>query len=197
MRNSADIGSAGRRQNRRLQCVRSAKEQWARPDSNRRPPPCEGSFLELEPLLCLSNNDCRLVKELLTSNGREHSQDLSASYRQTDSNEGLFLERTAGNPQVRAKEVPKDGLASLELQFDHDELVNYTQYRKTELTRKSADWINRASIAFWLSSHGIISAKTLSDLRKETLAKYKCEDSKSKVLTFAAAFLKYLAKTHL
>jgi hypothetical protein len=32
---------------------------------------------------------------------------------------------------------------------------------------------------------------------ERTLAKYKSEDSKSKVLTFAAAFLKYLAKTHL
>jgi len=93
--------------------------------------------------------------------------------------------------------VPIEGLANLELQFDHDELVNYTEYRKTELTRKSADWINRASIAFWLSTCGIISAITLTDLRKKTLAKYKCEDSKSKVLTFAVAFLKHLARTHL
>ncbi|MGZ4881288.1 MAG: hypothetical protein ACXV7G_09495 [Halobacteriota archaeon] len=27
------------------------KKQWARPDSNRRPPPCEGDFRELEPLV--------------------------------------------------------------------------------------------------------------------------------------------------
>jgi hypothetical protein len=147
--------------------------------------------------VCLSNNDCRLVKELQTRNGREHREDRSASYRQTDSNKGLFLERVVEDPQVRSKEVPKEGLASLELQFDRDELINYTEYRKTELTLKSADWINRASNAFWLSTHGIISAKTLTDLRERTLAKYKSEDSKSKVLTFAAAFLKYLAKTHL
>ena len=137
------------------------------------------------------------MKELQTRNGTEPGKDLGASYRQTDSNKGLFLERTAKHPQGEVKEVPKDGLASLELQFDHDELANYTEYRKTELTRKSADWINRASIAFWLSTHRIISAKTLTDLRERTLAKYKSEDSKSKVLTFAAAFLKYLAKTHL
>ena len=42
--------------------------------------------------------------------------------------------------------MPIEGLANLELQFDHDELVNYTKYRKTELTRKSADWINRAAV---------------------------------------------------
>ena len=95
------------------------------------------------------------------------------------------------------QEVPERGLASLELQFDHDELAGYTGYRKTELTRKSADWINRASTAFWLSTFGIISARTLTDLRKETLAKYESEDSKSKVLTFAVAFLKHLAKIHL
>jgi hypothetical protein len=75
--------------------------------------------------------------------------------------------------------------------------VSYTEYRKTELTRKSADWINRASKAFWLSTFGTISATTLSDLRIKTLAKYESESSKSKVLTFAVAFLKYLAKTHL
>ena len=75
--------------------------------------------------------------------------------------------------------------------------MSYTEYRKTELTRKSADRINRASSAFWLSTFGTISAKTLTDLRKKTLAKYRCEDSKSKVLTFAVAFLKHLAKTHL
>jgi integrase len=93
--------------------------------------------------------------------------------------------------------VAEGGLLSLELQFRHDELASYTEYRKTELTRKSADWINRASNAFWLSTSGTISARTLTDLRKKTLAKYECESSKSKVLTFAVAFLKYLAKIHL
>ena len=116
------------------------------------------------------------------------------SYRQTDCNKGLSPVRTAEYSQCRVKEGPKEGLASLELQFNRDELVNYTEYRKTELTRKSADWINRASIAFWLSTFGTISARTLTSLRAKTLAKYKCEDSRSKVLTFAAAFLKHLTK---
>ena len=95
------------------------------------------------------------------------------------------------------EQVPEGGLLSLELQFSRNELLSYTEYRKTELTRKSADWINRASAAFWLSTAGTISAKTLTDLRATTLAKYESEDSKSKVLTFAVAFLKQLAKTHL
>jgi hypothetical protein len=37
--------------NGRLQCGRLVKEQWARPDSNRRPSPCEGSFSKWESLL--------------------------------------------------------------------------------------------------------------------------------------------------
>ena len=137
------------------------------------------------------------MQELRACNRREAREDSGASYRQTDSNNGLFPERTAEHSQCRVKEVPIKGLANLELQFDHDELVNYTEYRKTELTRKSADWIDRASSAFWLSTFGTVSAKTLTDLRKTTLAKYKCEDSKSKVLTFAVAFLKHLARIHL
>jgi len=95
------------------------------------------------------------------------------------------------------REVSEGGLLTLELQFGRDELKIYTEYRKTELIRKSADWINRASKAFWLSTSGTISAKTIDDLRVKTLAKYACESSKSKVLTFAIAFLKYLAKIHL
>jgi hypothetical protein len=134
------------------------------------------------------------VKELQACNEREAREDSGASYLQTDSNKGLSPERTAVHSQCRVKEVPKEGLASLELQFSHDELVNYTEYRRTELTRKSADWINRASSAFWLSTFGTVSARTLTDLRIKTLTKYESEDSRSKVLTFAAAFLKHLTK---
>lgn len=68
--------------------------------------------------------------------------------------------------------MPESGLLSLKLQFGRNELVSYTEYRKTELTRKSGDWINRASAAFWLSTLGTVSAETLTDLRKKTLAKY-------------------------
>ena len=124
-------------------------------------------------------------------------EDQGASYRQTNGKNGVFPEPSAKHPQGTAQEVAEGGLLSLELQFRHDELASYTEYRKTELTHKSADWINRASNAFWLSTSGTISAKTINDLRAKTLAKYECESSKSKVLTFAVAFLKYLAKIHL
>jgi len=120
-----------------------------------------------------------------------------ASDPQTDSKNGLFPDLCTKHPQDVVREVSEGGLLGLKLKFSRDELKSYTEYRKTELTRKSADWINRASNAFWRSTSGTISAKTLTDLRTKTLAKYECESSKSKVLTFAAAFLKYLAKIHL
>ncbi len=145
------------------------------------------------------------MKESQSHDGKESKGDLcasseedfGASYRQTDSKNGLFPELSTKHPQGGVEAGPEWGLLRLELQFGHDELVSYTEYRKTELTRKSADWINRASNAFWLSTSGAISAKNINDLRKKTLAKYACESSKSKVLTFAVAFLKYLAKIHL
>jgi hypothetical protein len=112
------------------------------------------------------------VKEIHTHNRGPSKEDFCASYRQTDSKNGLFLELSTEHPQGRLQEVPESGLLSLKLQFGRNELVSYTEYRKTELTRKSGDWINRASAAFWLSTLGTVSAETLTDLRKKTLAKY-------------------------
>ena len=108
-----------------------------------------------------------------------------------------FYDLLPSTPQDRVQKVPEGGLVGLELQFGRDELDDHADYRKTELTRKSADWINRASRVLLLSTRGNVSAGTITDLREKTLAKYESEDSKSKVLTFAVASLKYLAKTHL
>ncbi|MGA3199621.1 MAG: hypothetical protein ABSD89_09475 [Halobacteriota archaeon] len=109
----------------------------------------------------------------------------------------VFSEVLRPHLEQRAENTHQDGLASLELSFSHDELASYTNYRKTELTQKSADWIERASRAFWLSTHGIISSTNLNQLRESTFAKYASEDSIGKVLAFARAFLVYLTKTHL
>jgi hypothetical protein len=123
----------------------------------------------LEPLLSFFTTDCQPVKEIQTRDDKEsngdfctsNKEDLGSSYRQTDSKNGLFLERTTEHPQGLAQEVPEAGLLSLELQFRYDELASYTEYRKTELTRKSADWINRAStesaMAFLATNTPIIS----------------------------------------
>jgi hypothetical protein len=144
--------------------------------------------MELEPLLSFLTCDCQLVKEIQAHNRKESKGDFVASYRQTDSKNGLFLDRAIKHREGGVQNASEDGLVNLELQFGYDELVSYTEYRNTELTRKSADWINRASAALWHSTSGTISTKTLTDLRKRTLAKYASEDSKSKVLTLRRRF---------
>jgi len=83
------------------------------------------------------------------------------------------------------------------LSFTLRELKSYIEHRKTGLTKKSQDWIERAAKAFWHYTKGIINKNSLDALRTNTLEKYQCEDSKSKMLSFAVAFLKYLTKTSL
>ena|GEM_PF-108619 len=173
------------------------ESEWARPDSNRRPPPCEGSLTKLEPLLCLSNNDCQLVRNDRERTDEPSSEELGASFRRFNDEMRVFSEVLRPHPEHSGESTPRDGLVSLELSFSCDELASYTKYRKTELTRKSADWIERASRAFWLSTNGRISRKNLDDLREFTFAKYTSQDSVGKVLAFARAFLLYLTKTRL
>ncbi|HXY87094.1 MAG TPA: hypothetical protein VEG44_01500 [Candidatus Acidoferrales bacterium] len=90
-----------------------------------------------------------------------------------------------------------NGLIELNLSFTLRELNDYVEYRKAGLTRKSQDWIERGARAFWRSTNGIVNKHNLDILRTNTLNRYKCQDSESKILSFAVAFLKYLTKTKL
>ena len=88
-------------------------------------------------------------------------------------------------------------LAKLELPFTQDELVSYTEHRKAGLAKKSLQWLEKASYLFWLHTNGSISKDNLDALRQFVLNTYATEWSKSKVLSFACAFLKYLNKSRL
>jgi hypothetical protein len=81
------------------------------------------------------------------------------------------------------------------LRFSESDLNNFVAHRKTGLAAKSLDWIDRASLALWESTKGEISRRTVTTLRESVLAKYSSPDSHSKVLSFAAGFLRFLAKT--
>jgi hypothetical protein len=81
------------------------------------------------------------------------------------------------------------------LRFSESDLNNFVAHRKTGLAAKSLDWIDRASLALWKSTKGEVSRRTVTTLRESVLAKYSSPDSHSKVLSFAVAFLKFLAKT--
>ncbi len=65
------------------------------------------------------------------------------------------------------------------------------------LAKKSLQWLDKASHLFWLHTNGSTSKDNLDALRKFVLNKYGTEWSKSKVLSFACAFLKYLSKSRL
>jgi integrase len=92
---------------------------------------------------------------------------------------------------------PEEGIATLELPFDHSELASYTEFRKTGSHENHAS----GSIGRHVRSGSQLKAQSarrgLITFAKRLFAKYASEWSKGKVLTFAAAFLKYLAKTHL
>jgi hypothetical protein len=90
-----------------------------------------------------------------------------------------------------------NGLTELDLCFTLDELDSYVKYRNTELTRKSQDWIVRAAKATWNYTNGTVNKNNLDTLRTNILQKYQSEDARSKMLSFAVAFLKYLTKTRL
>jgi len=64
------------------------------------------------------------------------------------------------------------------------------------LAPKSLDWIDPESLALPESTKGEISKYRVPPLRESVLNKYKSADSYSKVLRYAAAFLKFIAKTH-
>jgi site-specific recombinase XerD len=65
------------------------------------------------------------------------------------------------------------------------------------LSKKSIDWIERASSDFWDSTKGELSQSTLMALKQSTFSKYTSPDSHAKVLSYARSFLKFLVKTNM
>ncbi|MGZ4924338.1 MAG: hypothetical protein ACXV5H_10365 [Halobacteriota archaeon] len=88
-------------------------------------------------------------------------------------------------------------LSDLALPFTEDELSRYVENRSIGLADKSAQWIKRASEAFWRATLGVISQQTTGRLRTETLGRYCSAWSHGKMLAFAKSFLKYLTKIRL
>jgi integrase len=85
--------------------------------------------------------------------------------------------------------------ADVKLHFSQSDLQRFVEHRKAGLAIKSLDWITRASTALWESTGGEVSQTSMTALRTFTLTKYSSVTSHSKVLGFAAGFLRFLAKT--
>ncbi|MGZ7131460.1 MAG: hypothetical protein ACXVIX_09975 [Halobacteriota archaeon] len=87
-------------------------------------------------------------------------------------------------------------LATLVLQYSKPELTSYTQFRLAGISEASIPWIKRCSLIFWNVTKGTISKKHCDTLRKHLSDRYADPYAPRKVLNFATAFLRYLAKTH-
>jgi len=124
------------------------------------------------------------------------SNDLTGPFLQSETYNGVFSNQVYTNIQNYHNTANK-GLAELELPFTKNELRSYTNARKLGLTKKSEDWIERASRTFWNFTRGTVNKISMEELLSTTLKKYQSESAKGKTLTFAKGFLKYLTKTKL
>lgn len=119
---------------------------------------------------------------------------------------GLFLH----DSPVKARRTPslvhaQDGerdrslspsLATLVLDYSKKELKNYTDFRVAGISKASVPWMKRCSRTFWGATKGVVSKERLDALREHLAARYTDIYAPRKVINFASAFLKYLAKTH-
>jgi hypothetical protein len=90
----------------------------------------------------------------------------------------------------------EQNLASLELKFTKQELTSYTEFRLAGISKASVPWMNRCSLTFWKATKGVISKERCDALRSHLAGRYTDVYAPRKVLNFATAFLKHLAKTH-
>ncbi len=88
-------------------------------------------------------------------------------------------------------------LSDIALPFTAGELSGYVSNRLLGLAEPSCIWIERAAKKLWQTTLGVISQHTLQQLRAETLQRYHCSTSHSKILSFAQSFLSYLTKVRL
>ncbi len=100
-------------------------------------------------------------------------------------------------PTTARQTVAGETLSDLALPFSANELSSYVDYRVTGLADLSRDWITRAARTFWDMTTGVISKITMDNLRQQTLTRNTSSWSHGKTLSFAKAFLKYLAKMRL
>lgn len=78
----------------------------------------------------------------------------------------------------------------------HETRVNCTEFRVDGLSKASIPWIKMCSKTFWRATKGIINNERCDALRAHRSEAIHDIYARRKVMNFATAFLKYLAKTH-
>ena len=87
-------------------------------------------------------------------------------------------------------------LATLVLQYTKQELASYTKSRIAGISKASVPWMKQCSAILWDVIKGTISKQRCDALRQHIATRYNDAYAPRKVLNFATAFLKYLAKMH-
>ncbi len=86
-------------------------------------------------------------------------------------------------------------LAALVLAYTKRELTSNTRLRIAGISKASVPWMKRCSLTFWHITKGKISKEQCDALRRHRSTRFADLSAQRKVLNFATAFLKYLAKT--
>ncbi len=121
-------------------------------------------------------------------------------------NELLFLDSLKRSGDVTSLPICRDSdysnahnqtsLATLMLHYSKKELKSYTQFRVAGISKASIPLMSRCSLTFWNATKGIISKERCDPLREHLSERYADVYAPRKVMNFATAFLRYLAKTH-
>jgi hypothetical protein len=102
----------------------------------------------------------------------------------------------AGQDASNCRAPNRENLATLVLDYSKKELKSYTEFRIAGISKASVPWLKRCSLTFWNATKGVINKERCDALRQHLSARYTDVYARRKVLNFAAAFLKYLTKTH-
>ncbi|MGA3198298.1 MAG: hypothetical protein ABSD89_02715 [Halobacteriota archaeon] len=86
-------------------------------------------------------------------------------------------------------------LATLALRYSKKELASYTEFRVAAISKASIPWMKRCSLTFWNATKGAINKERCDALREHLLPRSINVGVSHRMMNFATAFLKYLAKT--
>jgi len=164
----------------------------------------ESQITELKSLILQKESEADVYKENKRPRARFEPASWPPQLPDFDKNPriGSFSDSPIADPKSRASvenasyASNNQGLASLELRFTKKELLDYTELRLAGISKASVPWMKRNSRTFWNHTKGVISKERCDALRAHLSARYTDIWAPRKVMNFATAFLKYLAKTH-
>jgi integrase len=134
---------------------------------------------------------------VMASTWREFAYKAQNELISTDSSNQADGQTSLSNRQHTnsCSELNNSNLAALVLRYSKKELTSYTRFRVAGISKASIPWMKRCSLTFWNATRGILNKERCDALREHLSERYT-DIYARKVMNFAKAFLRYLAKTH-